>query len=134
MTFVTPGAILAPKNDITPDHQACVDDVLDAAADWYDGRMPWNVAASVGEIERRTMTGTWHRSPGYTRAVALRHTSTDDPRWRALSDLCTEIVRKTGFVITAFGVFDTDELHQHDDAVRFVRLHDRAPWERGDAA
>ena len=121
MTWTTPGAVLTPTDTLSPDHQVCVEDVLDAAMEWHDGRMPWHVAANVGDIERKTLAGTMHRSTPWTRAVALRHTERSDPRWHALFALCGEINRMTGCIETRQGTFtqaELDDLHEHHQRAR----------------
>ena len=131
MIFTPIGAVLTPTTTLSPDHQACVEQCLNAALEWLDGTMPWHVAANVGDIARKTLTGTMHRSTPYTRAVALRHTERSDPRWAALYALCGEINARLGYIETRQGTFtraEMDDLAEHHrTAQRFTA--DRDPWE-----
>lgn len=134
MTFTSVADHLTrPAREIPEPYREAVEDVLDAAAEWARGDLPWTVAAGIGAVDLETPAGPIRRGSPYTRALAIHLTDRSDPRWRVLHEFCTHIVTMTGYTITSFGVFDAYELHQHDASARYVREHD-APWERKDAA
>ena len=89
---------------LTPDQQDAVNDVLDASAEWRAGRMPWEVAASIGG---------WH-SPERTRALAIGTTPRTDPRWHDLMALLDVLIDASGWVRTRQGVFSRRELGERD--------------------
>ena len=98
---------------LTPDEQDAVADVLDAAHEWQAGRMPWQVAASIG---------AWHDSPSRTRFLAITTTPSTDPRWHALKALLDVLVDASGYVRCRQGVFSKRELGEHDVAVHIAPL------------
>lgn len=118
-----------PRNLRTdPDIAADCADILDAAQEWQAGRMDLNALLHLGTIEDHH----GRPSPKYSRWVAMCTAERSDPRRRALLAALDRVVAAQ-VVITKQGVFEPNETHQHDAAVRYVNDHDRAPWERGAA-
>lgn len=97
------------RRDLTAEDHASIADVLDAAADWRAGKLPWWEAAAVGVIPYDAGTGA-RPSPGFTRTVALLRTDRGDPRRAALRALLDELVRQSGAVVTTHGVFTRQEI------------------------
>ena len=94
------------RRRLTFDEQTSVEDVLDAAQDWEDGKLPLEAFASVGDI-------TNYRdqpSPGYTRFVARFTTPESDPRRAALIRAQDALIRLEGWIVTNHGVFSADDL------------------------
>lgn len=104
------------RRPLTPDDRANVEDVLDAAAAWRAGELPWTVAAAVAP----TAYGAT-MSAGYTRFLAIRTTPLSDPRRPALMALITYLIDMTGVVRTTSGMFTPAELGQSDAAVHTHR-------------
>ena len=77
------------------DQQMEVEDVLDAAMEWKDGRMPTTAAAQIGG--------------GYVRCKAITKTPMTDPRWHALRALCEHLDDLSGAKMTRQGRFDRFE-------------------------
>ncbi len=100
------------RRPLTGDEILDVEDILDAAREWAQGRLPWQEAARLGHIERNGKL-----SQSYSRFVALRSTSRDDPRRRDLIELCGHIDRMLGGVHTRHGRFtrrQMDEMEQQE--------------------
>ena len=97
---------------LTPDEVDEVEYVLDAAAKWAAGRLPWQQAANVG---------TWHDSAARTRFLAITTTPNSDVRWHDLKRLLDVLVDASGYVRTKQGVYSSRELGEHDVAVHFVQ-------------
>jgi|SRR5699024_10503928 len=102
---------------LTPDEQDAVSDCLDAAAEWYAGRMPWTVAAGIG---------TWHDSPARTRFLAITTTPKTDSRYPALIALLDVLVDASGYVRTKQGVYSRRELGEHDVPVHVAPFQEVA--------
>lgn len=103
---------------LTPDEQDAVADVLDAAAEWRAGRLPWQEAASIG---------TYH-NPSRTRFLAITTTPKTDPRWHDLMALIDVLIDAEGFVRCTQGIYSPRELGEMDIPVHI------APWKREGAA
>lgn len=84
-----------------------IDDVLYAADDYVNGRMPLEVFASIGTIES---PHTRKPSSGYTRYLAMLSTPIADPRRMALRKAIDGLLRLQGLVITTAGVFEPGEI------------------------
>ncbi len=111
---------LMPDNGrraLTPDEQADIADVLDAAAAWDAGDLDLNAAAHIG-----TLLYEGHPSRSYSRAVALIRTPRADPRWHALNRM-VDVLATSMYVRTRAGLFSATELHHHDRAVQYLRDH-----------
>jgi hypothetical protein len=104
--------------DLTAEDAATIEDILDAAAAWADGALPWYEAAKIGAMTYQTATGKTAESSGYGRYRALRFTPADDPRRAALVRLVDDLVRRQGCEVTRQGVFDRDELADHGATMR----------------
>lgn len=111
----------SPRTD--PDIAADCEDILDAAAAWMAGDLPLTELMRLGTIEDHH----GRPSPRYSRWVAMCTAERSDPRRRALLAALDRVVAAQ-VIVTRQGVLTNDEMHQHDEAVRFVR--DRAPWEK----
>lgn len=101
---------------LTPDEQDAVSDVLDAAAEWRAGRLPWTVAADIG---------TYH-GPARTRFLAITTTPKTDKRWHDLMALLNVLTDAAGYVRTRQGVYSRRELGDHDVPVHTAPLEDVA--------
>lgn len=115
LTHLLPGA---GERALTPDEQAEVDAVLDAAA------MEHPNAATTGALP-------WdgHPSPAYTRFVAVRVTPPSDPRRAALLTLINQRITRSGYIRTEQGVFTPDDLGEHDVPLHWRRTADQPdPW------
>jgi len=107
------------RRDFSPEELDSIADVLDAATEWDQGRMPLNAAAHVGTV----LTPAGHPSRSYSRHVAsLWAWRSKDPRWKAL-DRMVNVLACAVYVKTTQGLFTSEELHQHDGAVRWLRDH-----------
>jgi len=106
------------RRDLTPEEQATIEDVLDAAQAFADGDVPFYEAASIG-----TLTD-WKGivSPSYTRYVALVRTPKNDPRTKALRQLLDTLVEAEGWVVTRQGVFGRWEIHENNEGWKFANL------------
>lgn len=104
------------KRALTPDETAEANDVLDAAAEWAAGRMPWEVAAQVGTIENNGRP-----SPSSTRFIATVLVSPLDPRRPHLKALIDHLLVMQGLTVTEGGIYtqrDLNELHDAEDYMR----------------
>jgi hypothetical protein len=99
-----------------------IEDVLDAAAAWKRGEIPWTAAAGLGRML------DWRGQPNeaYTRYVAYRVTPRSDPRLADLDELIEVIIRAQGFVITRQGVFTPTEIRAHDSGFDASQVHARS--------
>ena len=107
---------------LTFEDRVAIEDVLDAAAAWQRGEMPWHVAAAVGTLR------DWRGEPlpSYSRHVAYRVTPRADARWQALDALIDVIIRAQGFMVTAHGLFTASEIRVHDAGWQHANLERRA--------
>lgn len=115
LTHLLPGQ---GERILTPDEQAQVDAVLDAAA------MEHPDADTTGSL-------LWDGkpSPAYTRFVAVRVTPKSDPRRAALLTLINRLITESGYVRTEQGVFTPEDLGEHDVALHWRRTSDQPdPW------
>lgn len=92
---------------LTKDDWQDISDVLDAAAEWDAGRLPLEVFAHTGTMAR---PAGGLPSAAYTRHVAVRVTSPDDPRWRSLMRALDALADFAGYIKTQHGTFSRDEL------------------------
>lgn len=118
---LTPGA---GTRTLTPEEREEVEWILDAAAEWQAGRLPWQEVARIGGIE---LGG--YPSAAYTRFCAVAFTPPTDPRRVALLALIDVLIRNSGYKTTYQGTYSPSELRQHDIAVQWVRQD-----EKGNAA
>lgn len=95
------------RRELTDDDRGCIEDVLDAAAAWAAGAMPFYDAASIGGIQ----------TPAYTRMLAVMTTPKDDPRWRNLMDLLEVLIRSQGYRICRQGVFTSYDIRESNEHV-----------------
>lgn len=98
------------RPDLTPEEQASVDDVLDAAVAFATGMLPFPEAASIG-----TLTD-WqgNESPAYSRYVAMTRTPKNDPSRSDLMALIEQLVRAEGYVVTRQGVYQPWEIRENE--------------------
>lgn len=76
---------LLPKKALDPWEADSIQDVLDAAVEWQEGRLPLEVMKEIGAISYDTKFGRGPEpSPGYTRFLAVMMTTNEDPRRAAL--------------------------------------------------
>jgi hypothetical protein len=102
------------RREFNADEALAVETILDAAQHVAEGKLPWEVAARMGEIE--TLHGY---STGYGRFLALLWaTANNDPRLPALHALIETLVFSSGVTITRFGCITHDDLLEHDVIVR----------------
>lgn len=106
---------LLPDRYSESDKQA-INDVLDAATEWAEGRMPFSVAASIGTIERNGKP-----SPAFARLLATVLTSPRDPRRRHLDDLIDYLLAVQGLTKTPHGLATQRDLTDIRDAEEIVR-------------
>src|SRR5690349_6206113 len=119
MTFTTTGAALGMGRPIPPEWAFDIEDVLDAAEAWQAGRLTLSVAATIGTIAYRDQP-----SPRYTRYLAITHTALDDRRRPALMAMLDRMVR-ANHTVTRQGILTADEMHLHDEAIRWLRQNPR---------
>lgn len=105
------------ERKLTPEEQAEIEDVLDAAQMWAEGKLDVPGAATVGALPYNGTT-----SPGYSRFVAVRLTPKSDPRRAALLKLVNHLDRMMGTVHTTQGTYERAELAESDVAVKWQRL------------
>lgn len=98
------------RADLTPEEQASVDDVLDAAAAFATGMLPFYEAAAIG-----TLTD-WRGnvSPAYTRYVAATRTPKNDPRRADLDTLLDRLIVAEGYVVCPQGTFTRWEIRENE--------------------
>ena len=113
MTWVSPAD--APALELTPEERADVNDVLDAAAAWAAGDLPFYEAARIGRLG----------SPAHTRYIAIRATPKEDPRWRDLMALFDVLIESQGYVITRQGVFTKYDIRESNEQVERATQHIR---------
>lgn len=109
------GVITRP---LTEDEQWAVQEILDAAQEWSEGRLPLGLFATIGPLPAWNSQGRRYDSVGYGRALALMSTPQDDPRWDALNRAIDELVRRQDVTVTRQGVFDRQELFDAGVTVR----------------
>lgn len=109
------------RDPLTPEQQASVDDVLDAAAAWAAGHLPFYEAAAIGTIEDANGTP----SPAYTRYVATIRTLSDDPRRKNLMDLLDVLIEAQGYVMTRQGVYTKFEIRDNEAGWQYANLNER---------
>lgn len=101
---------LLPRRVLSPWELDDISDVLDAAVEWEQGRLPLAEFARVGSLvyEQR---GDRRTSPAYTRHVALRTALPGDPRLASLRKAIAALVANNPRqVVTRHGVFQAYEL------------------------
>lgn len=118
------GAVFANliRREPSADELLGMEDVLDAAQEWAEGRLPWEVAANVGAmgvVDWRD--GSVRFSAGYGRYVTLVRTPRSDRRWGCLFRLVQVLVMMGGSTVTTRGVFAADELASRGVTVRAAR-------------
>jgi hypothetical protein len=102
------------RREMTSDEALAVEEILDAAQHYADGKLPWHEAANIGPVESQRGDST-----AYGRFLALLWaTANSDPRLPALRSLIDALVTASGVTVTRFGIIDQDELIQHDVIVR----------------
>lgn len=101
------GVITRP---LTEDEQWAVQDILNAAVEWQQGRMTLGMFATVGPVPAWNSQGRRVDSVGWGRALALFSTPPADDRWHALKAAIDELVRRQDVVVTRQGVFERDDL------------------------
>lgn len=114
----------APSTDrdpLTPEEADSVNDVLDAAAAWAAGQLPFYEAAAIGTIEDSHGTP----SPAYSRYVATIRTLNDDPRRKNLMDLLDVLIESQGYVTTRQGVYTKWEIRENDAGWQYANLNER---------
>lgn len=105
-------ATKAPRH-LTPDEITAVEDVLDAAAEWASGALPFDAAVRVGTAT----SPSGHVSPTWTRYLAVRVADRSDPRRAHLLRLIDHAIEMRGLVVTDFGVISKAELAESDRQV-----------------
>ncbi|MDQ3222113.1 MAG: hypothetical protein M3Q75_01350 [Gemmatimonadota bacterium] len=107
------------RRDLSPEELDSMNDILDAAAEWAAGRLPLNAAAQVGTI----LTHQGHPSRAYSRHVAsLWAWRAKDSRWKSLNRM-VNVLAAAVYVKTSQGLFTSEQLHEHDRAVQYLRDH-----------
>jgi len=102
------------KREFNADEALAVETILDAAQHFAAGKLPWEEAAKLGEV--LSLRGY---SSGYGRFLALCWAiANNDPRLPALRLLIDTLVTATGITVTRFGIFEQQDLIQHDVIVR----------------
>lgn len=109
------------RDPLTPEQQDSVNDVLDAAAAWAAGQLPFYEVAAIGTIEDAHGTP----SPAYSRYVATIRTTKDDPRRQNLMDLLDVLIRSQGFTVTRQGVFTKWEVRENEAGWMHANLNER---------
>lgn len=79
-----------PPGRFTPEEQQSIEDVLDAAASWMDGKLPLPVAAEQGEIADRDGVHSTAAYGQYRAAVA----AIGDRRHPALMAMLDQLTRR----------------------------------------
>lgn len=102
------------RREFTADEALAVEIILDAAQHYADGKLPWWEAARMGAVD------SWNgESTGYGRFLAICWaTANNDPRLPALRQLIDALVTATGITVTRFGIFEQDDLLQHNVIVK----------------
>ena len=102
------------RREFTADEALAVEIILDAAQHYADGKLPWEEAAKLGEVE--SLCGY---SSAYGRFLATCWaTANNDPRLPALRRLIDVLVLGCGVTVTRFGCFEQRDLLEHDVIVR----------------
>lgn len=104
------------RRALTPEESAEINDVLDAAAEWAAGRLPWQTAAQVG-----TILSDGRPSAGYSRFLARFTCSPSDPRRRHLIALQDYLDAAQGLQITDKGTLTQRDLNDIFDAQDMMR-------------
>jgi len=108
LTALMPGE---GRRQLTEGERYEVDLVLEAAADWESGLLPWQDAAKVGELHRGSRP-----SAAYTRFVAAHVTPRSDPRRAALERLQEHLDRMQGLTVDDRGTLTRSELNDITEA------------------
>lgn len=103
------------RRELSEEERFEVELVLEAAADWEAGLLPWQDAAKVGELRRGNRP-----SPGYTRFVAVHVTPRNDPRRAALQALQEHLDTMQGLRVDERGTLSQAELHDITEASRLM--------------
>ena len=111
-------AAALPTLELDFEDRVMVEDVLDAAAAWQAGELPWTEAANIGGmLDWRGVV-----SQAYTRHVAYRVTPRTDPRHAALDALMAVIIRAQGYRVTRQGTFEPSEIRANDAGWQYANL------------
>ena len=113
MTWASVADVTTAPRELTIEERAAVDDVLDAAAAWAAGALPLTEALHVGYA----VSPAGHESPAWSRYLAVRTTSSGDPRRRDLLRLIDAALTLRGLVVTGVGVIGRAELAESDRQV-----------------
>lgn len=100
-------AHLLPSRSLAAEQE--IADVLDAATEWAQGRLPLGEAARVGTLAY----GQGRPSPAYTRCVAMLRSPPSDPRRAHLLALVETLLGITHVIRTTQGLFDPPDLSEH---------------------
>lgn len=92
---------------MTDDDKGSIEDVLDAAVECDEGRLPLHAFAQLGTVQP-----VWRVTPsaGYTRMLAMLVGRNDDPRRAALRRCLDRLLIEQGYVLTKHGLFAPDEI------------------------
>lgn len=96
------------SSKLAPWDKDSINDVLDAAVEWQEGRLPIFEFAKLGDI----------RTPAYTRYMAML-CSCGDERQLALRAAIEELLKAQGYVFTNHGMFTPNELGDAGMSVRW---------------
>lgn len=118
-------ADLTPKMTLSPDDLDHINDILDAALAWKNGEIDGNTLLRMGAIEYQGPRDSRpHPSPPYSRWIAIgtciKNKTTREPRCMALMEFLDKLVAHK-YVVTTQGVYESADLHQHDEAIRLLR-------------
>lgn len=106
------------NRELTDDEKWARDDILNAARDWADGKMPIYIFAEVGKLPAYDSRNRRVDSAGYGRCLALMTTPKDDPRWDALNRAIGALVDLQDIVRTKQGIFPRSLLFAYGVTVK----------------
>lgn len=109
-------------NRVSFEDRVAIEDVLDAAAAFAAGDLPFFEAAGIGTI----LNWRGEPSPPYSRYVALRITPRTDPRREALAALIDTLIAKEGWRVTRQGVYSMTEIRANEAGWEHANLERRA--------
>lgn len=125
--FKTPASVLSDLGQrwverMTDEDKASVEDVLDAALECDEGRMPLYAFAQLGTVQP-----VWRVTPSasYTRMLAMMTSRHDDPRRRALRRCLDRLLIEQGNILTTHGLFVPGDLPPD---VPVIGSYQRAPF------